>query len=175
MQRRAGCGLLWCSAGRIAKLSGAGCWCGCFARGSPSGPGPGQGQGHRARDIGGMAGRGPPERTGDASPSFAFFFLTNGALTPSVCGIWTPATANAKSRNESSNPARSGPGGRAINRSTPVTRCVTTPCVTRPKASNQNQTSNQEITLEICKCAPLPCCRLMCPRGRSARSRSPPP
>ena len=33
--------------------------------------GPGQGQGHRARDIGGMAGRGPPERTVDAPPSFA--------------------------------------------------------------------------------------------------------
>ena len=33
--------------------------------------GPGQGQGNRARDIGGMAGRGPPERTVDASPSYA--------------------------------------------------------------------------------------------------------
>ena len=31
--------------------------------------GPGQGQGNRARDIGSMAGRGPPERTVDASPS----------------------------------------------------------------------------------------------------------
>ena len=48
VQRRSGCGLLWCSAARIAKLSGAGCWCGCFARGSPSGP---QGQG-RGRGTG---------------------------------------------------------------------------------------------------------------------------
>jgi len=51
--------------------------------------GPGQGQGNRARDIGSMAGRGPPERTVDAPPSDAFFCVVcvagGGACT---CGVW---------------------------------------------------------------------------------------